>query len=181
MCYKSPQSKQVKFSGAQRMLDGPYCLLKRPPLFLPLLLTRFVVKDMCICHSHTEALQEKGPPPFSLAYPTLHPVLEVQLVSHINPYYATVVIINHVKPQIINFNKGLLCLMVYFLFVFVHVIFPVTVFNICTGLVSYILQAKILGRLYSSSIIESLMVPYISSCSFFYFGFFLTTCLVMPR
>ena len=66
---------------------------------------------------------EKLPPPFSIAYTMVHPVLEAQMVCHIIPSCDIVVIINHVEPQIINLNKYLLSLNPYFPFLVVHMIF----------------------------------------------------------
>ena len=117
-----------------------------------------------------------------LVHPTLYLMLEALIFCPANPYHEIFVITNHVEPLIINFYKGLLCLIPYFPFFVAHVIFLVTVNNICIGLLSYILQDESIGRLSLYSIISPLVVPHISYLLFwlwiFLYHLFVHTVLV---
>ena len=51
-----------------------------------------------------------------LTHTMLHPIMKSQLVSQINPHHVIVININHVYPQIIDFNKKFIVLCCIFLF-----------------------------------------------------------------
>ena len=184
LCYKIPRVKWFGWPDAQGIIDGSGCLLQRTPFvcFASPNHKFFGKGYMHVSHPYQVPTVKLTTIIFSGASNALPYNGGENGRRQLLPWHSC----NHQSCWASN-NQFLQRPSLYYLifsFLFLHVIFLVTVNNRYIGLLSYILQAESLGRLSSYSRISPLVVPHISH-GYFWLWLFLNhlfghTVLVGP-